>query len=383
MNITEHVEQHLEHHRKVFPIAFKIEEMLWEMFGIVPNVAGLPSFVYFQYLCVSLAYLCVCALPYVALLCLCVYVLCSDWFKLVVELFVWLICAVVYGVFIFIRNRFPGTFAKSIEGEIILLTGGGSGIGRIMARKLAALGATVVTLDVNEKGNDDTVNMIRKDGNNAHGFACNLSSKDEIYSVSKAVKEQVGAVSILINNAGVVSGTSLLDTSDENIERSFNVNVLAHFWTIKTFLPDMIRAKKGHIVTVASLAGYSGSNKLVDYCSSKFANIGMDEALKVELMVQELDSFIKTTVICPYYTSTGMFAGVSSKVIPILEPEFVAEEAVKAILMNKPVLILPGWCSALIVLKSLVKTEPFNKLGQIFGFNCSMDQFKGRPSNDK
>jgi all-trans-retinol dehydrogenase (NAD+) len=145
----------------------------------------------------------------------------------------------------------------------------------------------------------------------------------------------------------------------------------------------MIKAKKGHIVTVASLAGYSGSNKLVDYCSSKFANIGMDEALKVELMVQGLDSFIKTTVICPYYTSTGMFAGVSSKVIPILEPEFVAEEAVKAILMDKPVLILPGWCSALIVLKSLVKTEPFNKLGQIFGFNCSMDQFKGRPSNDK
>ena len=89
---------------------------------------------------------------------------------------------------------------------------------------------------------------------------------------------------------------------------------MAHFWTIKTFLPDMIDAKKGHIVTVASLAGHSGTNKLVDYCASKFANIGMDEALKVELMVQGLDSFIKTTVVCPYYISTGMFAGVSSKV---------------------------------------------------------------------
>ena len=93
-----------------------------------------------------------------------------------------------------------------------------------------------------------------------------------------------------------------------------NVNVLAHFWTIKCFLPQMISAKKGHIVTVASVAGLAGTNKLVDYCSSKFANVGMDDALKVELMVQGLDKYIKTTLICPYYISTGMFAGVQSMV---------------------------------------------------------------------
>ena len=56
--------------------------------------------------------------------------------------------------------------------------------------------------------------MIRKDGNKAYGFVCNLSSKDEIYSVSKSVKQQVGNISILINNAGIVSGTSLLETPD-------------------------------------------------------------------------------------------------------------------------------------------------------------------------
>ena len=100
----------------------------------------------------------------------------------------------------------------------------------------------------------------------------------------------------------------------EKIERTFNVNVLAHFWTIKSFLPEMINNKKGHIVTIASLAGHSGTNKLVDYCSSKFANVGMDEALKAELYVQGVSSFIKTTVVCPYYISTGMFAGVQSKV---------------------------------------------------------------------
>merc|ERR1712142_1260025 len=129
-------------------------------------------------------------------------------------------------------------------------------------------------------------------------------------------KEEVGPVTILVNNAGIVSGTSVLDTPDSKIVKTFEVNILAHFWTIKAFLPDMIKHKLGHI----------GTNKLVDYCSSKFAAVGLDEAFRVELFVQGHSDYIKTTVVCPYYISTGMFAGVQSKIIPILVPEFVADK---------------------------------------------------------
>ena len=72
----------------------------------------------------------------------------------------------------------------------------------------------------------------------------------------------------------------------------------------------MINHKLGHIVNVASLAGHSGTNKLVDYCASKFAAVGLDEAFRVEMYVQGHSDYIKTTVVCPYYISTGMFAGV-------------------------------------------------------------------------
>ena len=72
----------------------------------------------------------------------------------------------------------------------------------------------------------------------------------------------------------------------------------------------MITHKLGHIVNVASLAGHSGTNKLVDYCASKFAAVGLDEAFRVEMYVQGHSDYIKTTVVCPYYISTGMFAGV-------------------------------------------------------------------------
>merc|ERR1711971_1068783 len=105
------------------------------------------------------------------------------------------------------------------------------------------------------------------------------------------------------------------------------------------------------------MAGHSGMLKLVDYCSSKFVAVGLDDALKVELKVAGHDSYIKTTVVCPYYISTGMFAGVQSKIIPILEPEFVADSVVSGVLTNREVVLLPWWCSFLVSLKA-VMTEP-------------------------
>merc|ERR1711931_399147 len=98
-----------------------------------------------------------------------------------------------------------------------------------------------------------------------------MSSREDIYRVAEKTKEQVGLVTILVNNAGIVSGSTLLETPDTKIVKTFEVNILAHFWTIKAFMPDMIEKKRGHIVNIASLAGQASINKLVDYCSSKFA----------------------------------------------------------------------------------------------------------------
>jgi len=269
-------------------------------------------------------------------------------------------------------------FEKNISGQVVLITGGGSGIGRLMCLRFARLGATVVTWDINKLGNEETVDMIKKEGNRAFSYTVDMSSKDDIYRTAEKTKEEVGPVTILVNNAGIVSGTAVLDTPDNKIVKTFEVNILAHFWTIKAFLPDMIKHKLGHIVNVASLAGHSGTNKLVDYCSSKFAAVGMDEALRVEMFVQGHSDYIKTTVVCPYYISTGMFAGVQSKIIPILVPEFVADSVVSATITNKEVLLLPWWSFILICLKSVIPEPAFMRISQAFGFNCSMDQFEGR-----
>lgn len=119
-------------------------------------------------------------------------------------------------------------------------------------------------------------------------------------------------VQILINNAGVVSGKRVQDVSDAAIERTMQVNTISHMYLIKEFLPSMIARKRGHIVTIASLAGIAASPLMMDYNASKWGAVGMDEALRLELKKEGHFRYIKTTCICPYLIDTGMFKGAGS-----------------------------------------------------------------------
>ncbi|CAG0896854.1 unnamed protein product, partial [Darwinula stevensoni] len=170
-----------------------------------------------------------------------------------------------------------------VSGLVVLVTGGASGIGRIMCLRFSRLECKVVTWDVDAEGNEETVNMIRSEGGTAHAYQVDLCNREEIYETAKRVEEEVGKVTILVNNAGVMTGKRLLDCSDDAIRRTINVNAVAHLWTTKAFLPGMLERGQGHVVTIASLAGFWGINRLVDYCVSKFAVIGFDEALRTEL----------------------------------------------------------------------------------------------------
>lgn len=96
-------------------------------------------------------------------------------------------------------------------------------------------------------------------------------------------KAQFGDVTILINNAGIVHGKTILDTSEKDADRVMQVNTLGIIRTIHEFLPSMIANKRGHIVTVSSMGGLSGVNKGVDYCGSKFGAVGIDESLRYEM----------------------------------------------------------------------------------------------------
>ena len=122
---------------------------------------------------------------------------------------------------------------KDVSQEIVLVSGAGSGMGRLMALRFASLGSTVVCVDINKQTNEATVNEIRSKDRKAFAFTCDCSSKDDIYRVADEIKANVGDVTILINNAGIVSGKKFMDCSDGLIQKTFEVNTLAHFWVRK------------------------------------------------------------------------------------------------------------------------------------------------------
>lgn len=239
---------------------------------------------------------------------------------------------------------------KSISGEIALVTGGGGGLGRLLSLRLADLGAIVVVWDINKNGIDETVKLVQASGGTCYGFICDLCDREDVYKKAALLRQEVGKVSILVNNAGIVTGKKFLDTPDELVIRTMDVNIMSHFWTVKAFLPEMLETNKGHIVSIASLAGHVGISKLVDYCASKFAAVGFDEALRMELEAEGYK--INTTVVCPYFIrSTGMFEDVLSRFVPTLSPNEVADSIIKAIRCNEKFAILPNYLQIMLALK--------------------------------
>ncbi|NXI13812.1 RDHE2 dehydrogenase, partial [Irena cyanogastra] len=274
---------------------------------------------------------------------------------------------------------------KNVSGEIVLITGAGSGIGRLLAVKFARLGATVVLWDINQEGLNYTVKLARENGaGRVHSYICDCSKRQDIYRVADQVKKEVGDVSILINNVGVVIGKRFLDSPDSLVEKTMEVNTMAHFWTYKAFLPAMIAANHGHLVSIASTAGLCGGSQASDYCASKFAAIGFAESIDMEMRTLRKNG-VKTTIVCPHVTNTGMFDGLRSKwprVLPVLDPEYVAERIISAVRQNQEILFMPRIIYVLYYMKSFLPVKASVLISDYIGALHIMNTFKGRPKKE-
>ncbi|KAF2758381.1 short chain dehydrogenase/reductase [Pseudovirgaria hyperparasitica] len=215
-----------------------------------------------------------------------------------------------------------------LSDEVIVITGGGSGLGQLIAEVYGMRGASVAILDV-------------QDGKEAEAkgiayYKCDVGSREQIQDTAKQIEQDLGTPTILINNAGVMNGKSLLDLSFEDVERTMRTNLLSHFYTIKTFLPGMLNEGRGTIVTVSSVLGNLGAANLSDYTASKAALNALHASLKAELELSTHESapWIRTILCCPGQLSTSLFAGVrtpSNFLAPIVEPVEIAKEIIKLV----------------------------------------------------
>ncbi|MDF0534969.1 SDR family oxidoreductase [Shewanella yunxiaonensis] len=267
-----------------------------------------------------------------------------------------------------------------IKQRSVLITGGASGIGLLMAQHFAKEGAAKVVLwDINAKALQQAMSSLRHHFGQERicGWQVDISQSAQMREALQQMHVAGITIDILVNNAGIIVGKQFTDYSDAEIERTMAVNAIAPMQLCRALLPQMRTAGSGHIVNIASAAALVSNPGMSVYCASKWAAVGWSDSLRLEMMQQHTG--IKVTTVMPYYINTGMFAGVQSRLLPILKPDKVAKRIVKAIQRDKIILKMPRLLYLLPLLQGLLPQRWFDKVvGDWLGIYHTMDTFRGR-----
>ncbi len=262
-----------------------------------------------------------------------------------------------------------------ISGSTALITGGASGIGRLMGERLLRRGAEVIFVDRNETGLARVAGEFSSLGR-LHTRHADLGDPESIRALAEDVLSTIGPVDILINNAGIVRGGAVHEVTDEDHELTLRVNALGVILATKRFLPSMLERGRGHIVNIASASSFGGVALMASYAASKWAVLGFSESLIYELQLENHP--IQVTSVCPGYIDTGMFSGASPPMLmPILQPSQVADSVMQAIESNKRMIVMPPLVKTVPIMK-LLPNKLTDFLAHALGVNRSMEHWKGR-----
>ncbi len=266
----------------------------------------------------------------------------------------------------------------NFSGKKVLITGGCSGIGKIMGRKALERGAAaLLIIDINAEGLAHTKSEFSIFEKTVSVYQCDLSNLEQVKQTAAKIKNEFSAIDILINNAGVITGKYFHEHSHENIEKSMLINANAPMHLTLEFLGGMMQQNSGAICNIASSAGLISNSKMSVYAASKWAATGWSDSLRLEM--EQLNKKISITTIMPFYINTGMFDGVKSKLLPILEPEQTSERIIKAIENETKMLAMPLPYWFIRLSQGILPLPAFDwVMANVFGIYDTMKDFKGR-----
>ncbi|KAM3967837.1 epidermal retinol dehydrogenase 2-like [Aphomia sociella] len=250
---------------------------------------------------------------------------------------------------------------KDVSEDIIVISGAGHGLGRAIALRFGRLGATVICVDINKAENEETARMINQEKGTAHNYECDISNRKAVFEVSQKIQRDVGDVTILVNNAGIMPCKPLMRHTEEEIRLLNELNINGVIWAIQAFLPSMLERDFGHIVTISSMGGLMGQSNIVPYCGSKFAVRGIMEALRVELHQDPRDTNgIKLSTICPSVVNSEMCQKPNvryHKIINVLDTDAAADQIVDNIRREYLESTIPGF---LFYINKIYRLVPFS-----------------------
>lgn len=236
--------------------------------------------------------------------------------------------------------------------EIAVITGATGGFGSLMSKDLASKGVKVMALDVRD---DLPADMKHP---KIFYFKCDVTDRDTVAEVARKIRQQHGDPSILINNAGISGEGPIVEQTKEQLRKIFDINVISHYYTVQEFLPAMAANKKGHIVTVASMASFVTSSGIVPYSNTKVAALGFHEGLQLEARVFHDAPEIKFSSLHPSFAATPMVVPHLEELekagAQILKPVDVSDAVIKQIMSGRgKQIILAGNLGAIVYLRSL------------------------------
>lgn len=194
----------------------------------------------------------------------------------------------------------------SLEGEIALVTGASRGIGKAIATKLAAEGATVIGTATSEGGAASIGEYLGAQGT---GMVLDVTNADSVSEVLGAIEEQYGPISILINNAGITRDNLMMRLKDDDWDAIINTNLTSVFKISKACLRNMMKARKGRIITIGSVVGSTGNPGQVNYAAAKAGLIGFSKSLAREVGSRG----ITVNTVAPGFIDTDMTRALSDE----------------------------------------------------------------------
>ncbi|XP_054086679.1 17-beta-hydroxysteroid dehydrogenase 13-like isoform X2 [Zeugodacus cucurbitae] len=247
----------------------------------------------------------------------------------------------------FYDNYVRSRVCKNIAGEVAVVTGAAGGLGKCIAAELAAKGCHVAICDINFDLAVATAKEIAdRYGVKAKAYKVDVTNYDEIVELNEKLTTEIGAATILVNNAGLLLHSDQLNPTVEEIELMVKVNYLSHYLTNRVFLPNMKKAKRGHIVAISSVSGLVLLPLAEPYCSAKTAVRTLMRVLRAELRLNNITGIGVTTVFPSFLKTHSKVEKLArdsgyAEIYPLLNGEEVARRTVRGMLRGEVEIAMP------------------------------------------
>lgn len=243
----------------------------------------------------------------------------------------------------------------SYAGKIALVTGASSGMGRLLALRLAREGADVALVARREAELEEVAALVREYGRRALVLPGDVADRAQVFAAAVRVQQELGAVDILVNNAGYGRHCRFADWEIDDIERMMQVNFFGTVYWTKALLPSMLARRSGWIVVMASVAGRLGVPDESAYAASKFAQVGLAEALSIEVE----DAGVHVLTVCPGAIDTPFFDAEALARMPavakrmMIAPQRVIDAIVTALAQGRHEITVPRAITAGYIVRAI------------------------------